>query len=80
MEGKWAIHPSQIKLATKHFSPSEEEIADATAIINAMGEAEKQGKGSASLNGKLIDIASIKMAQNILSRVAMVNNLDGELL
>ncbi len=76
MEGKWAIHPSQIKLAVEHFSPSEEEIANARAIITAMEEAEKQGKGSASLNGKLIDIASIKMAENVLSKVVD----DGEIL
>jgi citrate lyase subunit beta/citryl-CoA lyase len=74
MEGKWAIHPSQIKLAIDYFSPSEEEIADARAIIVAMEEAEKQGKGSASLNGKLIDIASIKMAEVVLSKV-----VDGEI-
>jgi citrate lyase subunit beta/citryl-CoA lyase len=69
MEGKWAIHPSQVPLANTHFSPTEEEIEYANAIIRVMVEAENQGKGSASLDGKLIDIASLKMANNILARI-----------
>jgi len=69
MEGKWAIHPSQIPLAIENYSPTEEEITQAHRIIEVMAEAEKQGKGSASLDGKLVDIASLKLAENILSKV-----------
>lgn len=64
--GKWAIHPSQIDLANQVFTPSDDEVSQAKAIVNAMLVAKKQGLGAATHNGKLIDIASIKMAENIL--------------
>ncbi|PVA11478.1 CoA ester lyase [Pelagivirga sediminicola] len=67
IEGKWAIHPSQIKLANDMFSPPEEEVTRARRIIEALREAEKQGKGAANLDGRLIDAASERMAQNVLA-------------
>jgi len=66
-EGKWAIHPSQVGLANELFSPSEEEVAQAKEILVAMEEALKQGQGAVSLNGKLIDIASIKQAEALVA-------------
>ena len=66
VEGKWAIHPSQIELANDVFSPLPAEIEKAERILVALKEAEAQGKGAASLDGKMIDAASEKMAKNIL--------------
>ena len=63
-EGKWAIHPSQIALANEVFTPSEEEVSRARRILDAMEQAQAEGKGAVSLDGKLIDAASIKMAEN----------------
>jgi len=67
IEGKWAIHPSQIKLANEVFSPPEAEVTRARRIIEEMRKAEAQGKGAASLDGKMIDAASERMANNVLS-------------
>jgi len=69
-EGKWAIHPSQIVLANEVMSPSEEEIAKARKIVAAMVKAEKEGMGAVSLDGKLIDYASIRQAEAIISKLA----------
>ena len=66
IEGKWAIHPSQIELANEVFSPLPAEVDKAERILVALKEAEAQGKGAASLDGKMIDAASEKMAKNIL--------------
>ena len=66
VEGKWAIHPSQIELANDVFSPLPGEVERAHKIIAALKEAEAQGKGAASLDGKMIDAASKKMANNII--------------
>lgn len=66
IEGKWAIHPSQIDLANQVFSPPEKEVDRARKIIAALKEAEAQGKGAASLDGKMIDAASERMARNVL--------------
>jgi citrate lyase subunit beta/citryl-CoA lyase len=65
-EGKWAIHPSQVALANEVFSPTEAEVTKARRIIEELKLAEAQGKGAASLDGKMIDAASEKMARNVL--------------
>ncbi len=67
-EGKWAIHPSQIELANQIFSPMPEEIDRARRILAAMEDAAREGKGAVSLDGRLIDAASIKMAENVVAR------------
>ena len=61
-EGKWAIHPSQIELANQVFTPSSAEVTKARRILEAMEQAAKEGRGAVSLDGRLIDIASIRMA------------------
>lgn len=66
VEGKWAIHPSQIALANEVFSPPEAEVAKAKQILDALDEAARQGKGAASLDGRLIDAASARMAENVV--------------
>jgi citrate lyase subunit beta/citryl-CoA lyase len=65
-EGKWAIHPSQIALANEVFSPPEAEVTKAERIIEELKKAEAEGKGAASLDGKMIDAASEKMARNVI--------------
>ena len=72
IEGKWAIHPSQIELANAVFSPTAKEVERAERILVALKEAEAQGKGAASLDGKMIDAASEKMAKNLLATAAAI--------
>jgi malyl-CoA/(S)-citramalyl-CoA lyase len=67
-EGKWAIHPSQIELANQVFTPSKAEVTKAQRILEAMNQAAKEGKGAVSLDGRLIDIASIRMAEALLNK------------
>jgi malyl-CoA/(S)-citramalyl-CoA lyase len=72
MEGKWAIHPSQIELANEIYSPTAAEVSKAERILVALKEAAAQGKGAASLDGKMIDAASEKMANHILATAAAI--------
>jgi citrate lyase subunit beta/citryl-CoA lyase len=65
-EGKWAIHPSQIALANEVFTPPAAEVEKAKLILVALQEAAAQGKGAAALDGRLIDAASEKMANNVV--------------
>lgn len=65
-EGKWAIHPTQIELANEVFTPPEREIEKAKRILAALKEAAAQGKGAAALDGRLIDAASERMANNVV--------------
>ena len=72
-EGKWAIHPSQIALANEVMSPSEAETTKAHRILEAMAEAEAAGKGAVSLDGRLIDFASIRQAQVLVDRARQIS-------
>jgi malyl-CoA/(S)-citramalyl-CoA lyase len=72
-EGKWAIHPSQVALANEVFTPSETEIDRARRILDAMEQGAKEGKGAVSLDGRLIDAASIRMAENLVTKIEQIN-------
>lgn len=72
-EGKWAIHPSQIELANDVFTPPESEVSHAKQILIALEEAAKEGRGAAQLNGRMIDAASAKMAENIVNTDIAIN-------
>jgi citrate lyase subunit beta/citryl-CoA lyase len=74
IEGKWAIHPSQIALANEVFSPPPAEVERARRILDALDEAAREGRGAAQLDGRMIDAASARMAQNV---VAMAQAIDG---
>jgi malyl-CoA/(S)-citramalyl-CoA lyase len=67
-EGKWAIHPSQIALSNEVFTPAAAEVAKARRIVEAMAQAAKEGRGAVSLDGRLIDYASIRMAESLLKK------------
>ena len=67
-EGKWAIHPSQIELANRVYTPSQAEVTKARRILEAMAQAAREGRGAVSLDGRLIDIASIRMAQALIAK------------
>jgi malyl-CoA/(S)-citramalyl-CoA lyase len=71
-EGKWAIHPSQIGLANEVFSPSEAEVQKAKRILEAMAEAQREGRGAVALDGRLIDIASIRQAEVLVKKAEQV--------
>ena len=66
-DGKWCIHPGQIKAVNELFSPTEDEVEWARKVVGSYEEAEARGSGSISVDGKMIDAASVKMARNTLS-------------
>ena len=72
-EGKWAIHPSQIGLANDVFTPDARLIDRTHRIIAAMKEAAAEGRGAVSLDGRLIDAASIRMAENLLAKLEQID-------
>ena len=73
-EGKWAIHPSQIELANEIFSPPEEEVSHAKLILEAIADAAASGKGAAQLDGRMIDAASARMAENIVATNKLIRS------
>jgi malyl-CoA/(S)-citramalyl-CoA lyase len=67
-EGKWAIHPSHFALCNEIYTPSAAEVAKARRIMEAMAQAARDGRGAVSLDGRLIDYASIRMAEALLKK------------
>lgn len=72
IEGKWAIHPSQVELANEVFTPPPVEIERARRILVALEEAARAGKGAAQLDGRMIDAASARMAENVVNMAAVI--------
>ena len=73
-EGKWAIHPSQGALANEVFSPPVAEVDRAHRILVALEEAAAEGRGAAQLDGRMIDAASARMAENVVAQAAAIEN------
>jgi citrate lyase subunit beta/citryl-CoA lyase len=68
IDGKWCIHPSQVAIANEVFTPSKDQFDYARRMLDAYSEAIEAGKGAASLDGKMIDEASRKMAEKLVAR------------
>ena len=71
-DGKQCIHPGQLATVNAAFSPSDEEVARATALVSAYEAAIAEGRGAASYQGRMIDAASLRMAQVTLRRHSLI--------
>jgi citrate lyase subunit beta / citryl-CoA lyase len=69
-DGKWCIHPAQIEAVNEVFSPTEGEIEWAKKVVEAYEEASAAGSGAISVDGQMIDAASIKMARSTLDQIS----------
>jgi malyl-CoA/(S)-citramalyl-CoA lyase len=74
-EGKWAIHPSQVPLANEVFTPDERVIGRTRRILAELERAGSQGRGAISIDGRLVDAASIRMAENLLAKVEQIREV-----
>jgi citrate lyase subunit beta/citryl-CoA lyase len=70
-DGKWAIHPAQVAALNELFTPTDGEIAHARAVIDALGQAERDGgAGAVALDGQMLDEAVRIAALRVLARAA----------
>jgi citrate lyase beta subunit len=67
-DGKQCIHPAQLEIVNRIFAPTEDEVANATAIVTAFEDSVAAGQGAATHDGRMIDAASVRMAQTILEK------------
>jgi citrate lyase subunit beta/citryl-CoA lyase len=68
-DGKWTIHPAQVPSLQELFSPTEEEVSRARAVIDALESAAREGgAGAATLDGEMIDEAIRLQALRVLER------------
>ncbi|XP_076021763.1 citramalyl-CoA lyase, mitochondrial [Genypterus blacodes] len=70
--GKQVIHPGQIQAVQEEFSPSQERVQWARELIAAFDQHQKEGKGAFTFRGSMIDMPSLKQAQNIITLSAAV--------
>ncbi len=69
-DGKWAVHPSQVAIANEVFAPTEAEVADAREAIAVYRASEADGVGAIGRDGRLVDAAHMRLAENVLQRAA----------
>lgn len=66
--GKWCIHPSQIPIANEVFSPTRDELQWARKVIAAYEESVARGAGVVTVDGTMVDAASIRLARTTLEQ------------
>jgi citrate lyase subunit beta/citryl-CoA lyase len=65
-DGKWCIHPAQVPVVNEVFSPTKGEVSWAKKVVEAYEQANTAGSGAVSVDGQMVDAASIRMARNTL--------------
>ena len=73
--GAWSLHPSQIDIARRVFSPAPEDVRHARRVIAAMGD----GTGALMLDGKMEDDASVKQCLVMVDLADQLAGKDPEL-
>jgi citrate lyase subunit beta/citryl-CoA lyase len=71
-QGKMCIHPSQIAVVNRVFTPSEAEIAFAERVVAAFARAEAEGSAAIQLDGKFIDYPILYRAQRVLEKIEAI--------
>ena len=72
-DGKQCIHPTQLAMANSVFGPTDAEVAHAQRVVDAYDAGVAAGRGALSLDGKMIDEASVRMARVVLDRTPAAN-------
>jgi len=73
-QGKLCIHPNQIEVVNRVFSPQPEEVQQALKIIQAFEEAEAVGQGAIQVDGKFVDYPVVVRARKVLQIAAAFEN------
>jgi len=76
-QGKMCIHPNQIAVVNRVFTPSTEEVTFAERVVAAFAKAEAEGVASIQLDGRFIDYPIVYRAQRVLERIAAIRERDG---
>ncbi|MEX0836009.1 MAG: CoA ester lyase, partial [Nitriliruptor sp.] len=76
MDGKTLIHPKQLEPANRVFAPSDDEVARAEEIIAAFEEAEREGRGVVTVNGRMIENLHVDQARDTVARAGAIATLD----
>jgi len=75
--GKFAIHPDQLATIERVFSPSAEELEEARRIVAVFEAAEREGRGSTALDGRVVDVPVVERARALLASVETARSTGG---
>jgi citrate lyase subunit beta/citryl-CoA lyase len=75
-DGKSLVHPFQLAYCNDAFTPKPPEIAAALEVIEALGKANQEGRGTVVLNGRLIEGHHVKAARRLLALADMIDKLE----
>ncbi len=79
MDGKTLIHPGQIEICNKVFSPPGKEVEEARKIIAAFEREENKGKGVINLDGQMVELLHREMAQRTVAIADAIGGADDAL-
>ena len=74
-EGGFCIHPRQVAVMNEEFSPRPEELARAQALCAAFDQAQAEGRGAFSFEGRMVDLPVVEQARQLVARAARVQAL-----
>lgn len=77
-EGQLVLHPKEIPLVHKYYTPSQEEVDNAVAMLNLYKKAESENKGVAVYNGKFVGPPMVIAAEKTLRRHSLIQNVEEE--
>jgi citrate lyase subunit beta/citryl-CoA lyase len=77
-DGKWAIHPSQVPIANEVFAPTADEVAEAKEAMAIYRASEADGVGAIGRDGKLVDAAHMRLAENTLYNASLAGEEAGQ--
>ncbi len=75
-DGKWCIHPAQPETVNAVYSPTETERAYAQRVVDAYHQAQADGIGAITVDGKMVDAANLKMCQHVLAKADAAERSD----
>ena len=73
-DGKWAIHPDQVPIANEVFAPTADEIKEAKQVMEEYRNAQATGVGAIGREGKLVDAAHVRLAENVLYKASLAGD------
>jgi citrate lyase subunit beta/citryl-CoA lyase len=75
-DGKTLIHPGQVEVCNEVFAPSAAQVEDARAVIAAFEAAQAEGKGVATVNGRLVENLHVDIARKVLATSEAIGALE----
>jgi citrate lyase subunit beta / citryl-CoA lyase len=76
--GAGCIHPGQVPIVNREYSPSAEEAGYAHRVIKENAKAEAAGRASFAIDGKMIDVPVVERARRLLARLAAIEQREAK--